>query len=121
MRLAAEIESLGYTVIDDAMSNAAEDRREADLRLRMLVALGLAIPAMLISMIPALRFSGWEWAVAALATPVVLWAGAPFHRSAWANLKQQATTMDTLVSMGSLSALIWSYVCLLYTSDAADE
>lgn len=113
MRLAAEIESLGYTVIDDAMSNAAEDRREADLRLRMLVALGLAIPAMLISMIPALRFSGWEWAVAALATPVVLWAGAPFHRSAWANLKQQATTMDTLVSMGSLSALIWSYVVLI--------
>ena len=112
-KLADEIESLGYTVIDDGASQAAEDRREADLRLRMLVALGLAVPAMLISMIPPLRVSGWEWVVAALATPVVLWAGAPFHRTAWANLKQRATTMDTLVSMGSLSALIWSYVVLV--------
>ena len=111
--LAAEIESLGYTVIDHGDSAAAEDRRERDLRLRMIIALGLAIPAMAISMIGALRPSGWEWIVAALATPVVLWAGAPFHSAAWANLKQRATTMDTLVSMGSLSALIWSYVVLL--------
>ena len=118
--LAAEIESLGYTVIDEGESDAAVDRRESDLRVRMLVALGLAIPAMLMSMISALRPSGWEWIVAALATPVVLWAGAPFHSAAWANLKQRATTMDTLVSMGSLAALIWSYVVLLGELDEGD-
>lgn len=113
MVLAAEIESLGYSVIDEVDGDEAEDRREADLRVRMLVALGLAVPAMLISMIPALRPPNWQWVVAALATPVVLWAGTPFHRAAWANLKHRATTMDTLVSMGSLSALIWSFVVLL--------
>ncbi len=110
--LAAEIESLGYAVIADDETEAAQDRREEGLRVRMLVALSLAIPAMALSMIPAIRPLGWQWVVAALATPVVLWAGAPFHTTAWANLKQRATTMDTLVSMGSLSALIWSFVVL---------
>ena len=112
-QLHSEIESLGFGVIAEESRDDAHDRRERDLRVRMLVALALAIPALLISMIPALRFEGSEYLVAALATPVIVWAGWPFHSAAWKNLRQRSTTMDTLVSMGSLSALIWSLVVLV--------
>ena len=111
--LAAEVEALGYSVIAEDETDEAEERREADLRLRLLVGLALSVPAMVISMLPALRFDGWEWVVAALTTPVILWSGWPFHRAAARNLRHGSTTMDTLVSMGSLSALLWSAVVLL--------
>ncbi len=107
------IEALGYAVIDEAETNDAENRREADLWRRFVVAVTLALPAMFISMVPAFKFSGWEWVVAALSTPVILWSGWPFHRAAWMNLRHGSTTMDTLVSMGSLSSLLWSAVVLL--------
>lgn len=111
--LATEIEALGYAVIDADDGDEAEDRREADLLRRLIVAIALAVPAMLISMIPALRFDGWEWLVAALSIPAILWSGWPFHRAAWMNIRHGSTTMDTLVSMGSLSALVWSSVVLI--------
>lgn len=111
-QLSAEVEALGYAVIDIDDGEDAEARREADLFRRLVVGVVLSLPAMLISMIPALRFDGWEWAVAALSTPVILWSGWLFHRAAWMNLRHGSTTMDTLVSMGSLSALLWSVVVL---------
>jgi len=111
--LTTEIEALGYAVIAGEETDAAEDRREADLWRRFVVAVGLGLPAMLISMIPAFQFEGWRWVVGALATPVVLWSGWPFHRAAAKNLRRGATTMDTLVSLGSLAALIWSAIVLV--------
>lgn len=105
------IESLGYGVAHD--DHDVRTDREADLRRRLVVGAVLAVPAMVISMIPALRFSGWEWVVGALATPVVFYSGWPFHRAAGMNLRHGSTTMDTLVSMGSLAAWVWSTVVLL--------
>ena len=63
-------------------------------------------------MIPALQFRYWQWASLVLAAPVVVWAGRPFHAAAWANLKHGAATMDTLVSIGTLSAFLWSLYAL---------
>ena len=111
--LSAEVEALGYEVIDADQGDAAEDRREADLVSRLRVAVPLAVPALLVSMVPALRFDGWEWLVAILSTPVILWSGWGFHSAAWMNIRHGSTTMDTLVSMGSLAALTWSSVVLL--------
>ncbi len=111
--IGAEIEALGYEVIEASSSEDAEEEREADLRGRLVVAAVLAVPALLISMIPPLQFGGWEWVVGALSIPVIVWSGWPFHRAAWVNLRHGTTTMDTLVSMGSLSALAWSIVVLL--------
>jgi Cu+-exporting ATPase len=68
---------------------------------------------MAISMIMPLRFDGWAWVVGALVTPVVFWSGAVFHRATWANLRHRTTTMDTLVTIGTLSAWSWSSVELL--------
>ncbi len=111
--LQTAIEELGYKVIEDGESDEAEDRRERDLRARFVVAAILTTPALLLSMIPPLQFSGWEWLVAALSTSVIYWAGLPFHRAAVMNIRHGSTTMDTLVSMGSTAAWLWSAVVLI--------
>ncbi len=85
--------------------------------LRLLAAIALTVPVALISMIPALQFAGWEWVALALSAPVVLVAGWPFHRGAVANLRHRVVTMDTLVSLGTLSALLWSVVVLTASDD----
>ena len=99
----ATIESLGYHVpeIDDADEIA--ERESRTLKRRLIVAAVLAVPTVLISMVPALMFDGWEWVAFALATPVVFYSGAGFHRVALVNLRHGNATMDTLVSMGTLS------------------
>jgi len=107
-RVATEISALGYSVIAADEGDAAERRRRADLLARLVVGAVLTVPAALVSMVPALQFGGWKWLVAVLATVVIAGAGWPFHRAAWGNLRHRSTTMDTLVSMGSLSALAWS-------------
>ncbi|MBV1894277.1 MAG: cadmium-translocating P-type ATPase [Ilumatobacteraceae bacterium] len=115
------IESLGYVVPVEVDHDAAEQRHEADLRRRWIVALVLGLPAMLISMVPPLHFDGWQWVVAAFATPVIFWSGWGFHRAAWMNLRHGSTTMDTLVSMGTLSAWLWSTVVLLSNAGELDQ
>ena len=109
----AVVERLGYVAPVDADHEGAERRREADLRRRWTVALILGVPVVLLSMVPSLQFDRWEWVVAALTTPIVFWCGWGFHRATWMNLRHGATTMDTLVSMGTLSAWTWSTVVLV--------
>src|SRR3954453_10609081 len=65
-------------------------------------------------MIPALQFDNWQWLSLALVSPVVVWGGLPFHRAAWANLKHGAATMDTLISLGTLAAWLWSLYALVF-------
>jgi Cu+-exporting ATPase len=116
----ATIEGLGYEVVDDGeAADEAEQRRERDLFHRFVAAAALAVPVMLISMVRPLRFSGWEWVVGGLTVPVVFWSGLPFHRGALVNLRHRATNMDTLVSMGTLSAFFWSTVVLIGDIDGA--
>ena len=98
------IRNLGYSVTADGVDEGAAEEDLAELGRRLVVAFVLSVPAMLVSMVPALRFGGWEWVVAALTTPVVWWVGWPFHRVALRNLRHGSTTMDTLVSMGTGAA-----------------
>jgi Cu+-exporting ATPase len=78
----------------------------------------LTVPLALVAMVPPLQFDGWEWLAFALATPVVFVAGWPFHRAAARNLRHRAVTMDTLVSLGTLSAWSWSTAALLFAEGA---
>ncbi|MDD4868613.1 MAG: heavy metal translocating P-type ATPase, partial [Mycobacterium sp.] len=89
-----------------------EDPELASLRIRLVAALALAGPVIAMAMVPALQFHYWQWISLALATPVVIWAGQPFHAAAWTNLRHGSATMDTLVSVGTLSAFVWSLYAL---------
>jgi Cu+-exporting ATPase len=104
------IQKLGYAVAADG---DASEEQLAELGRRLVAAVVLSVPTVAISMVSALQFGGWEWVVAALATPVVWWVGWPFHRTALRNLRHGSTTMDTLVSMGTGAAWAWSVVALL--------
>jgi len=84
-----------------------------DLRGRLILAAAASAPLVALGMVDALRFDGWQWLALVLATPVLLWAGLPFHRAAWLNLRQATTTMDTLISLGATAAWSWSVFALL--------
>ena len=86
----------------------------ADTRRRLIVSAPLGILAMLLSMVPAWQFTGWQWVVAAASIPVVTWGAWPFHRAAFAAGRHGSTTMDTLVSLGVISSTLWSWWALLW-------
>ncbi|HEX5470043.1 MAG TPA: heavy metal translocating P-type ATPase [Gaiellaceae bacterium] len=86
--------------------------------LRTAIAVALTAPLVAVAMLGPLQFDGWEWLAFVLATPVVFWAGWPFHRAAALNLSHRTATMDTLVSLGTLAAWTWSTVALLAFEDA---
>ena len=107
--LVAAVESAGY----GAFPRGPESVRDHGLSgsgygLRLAASAVLGLPLLLVAMISPLQFRGWEWLALALATPVVFWGGWPFHRAAAINLRHGAATMDTLVSLGTLSAWGWS-------------
>ncbi|ROR55132.1 Cu+-exporting ATPase [Luteococcus japonicus] len=87
----------------------------SDLKLRMIRAFVWSIPVILMAMVPPLQVPGWQWFSWILATPVVFWAGWPFHRSAFVNARHGTTTMDTLVSMGTLASYFWSVYSLFFS------
>lgn len=116
--LIAEVEKTGYTAAlprpmdADAAQPEAGDPELASLRTRLIVSAVLTVPVIAMSMVPALQFPYWQWASLALAAPVIVWGALPFHRAAWANLRHGAATMDTLVSMGTGAAFLWSLYAL---------
>jgi Cu+-exporting ATPase len=95
----------------DADASTADPELTA-LRRRVIGAALLSLPVILLSMIPALQFTYWQWASLTLAAPVVVWGAWPFHRAAWVNLRHGAATMDTLISLGVSAAFLWSLYAL---------
>ena len=113
--LLAAVEAAGYRA---SPAREREDEQRDTVRTRLALATALTVPLTLVAMVPPLQFDGWEWLAFALATPVVFVAGWPFHRAAVRNLRHRAVTMDTLVSLGTLSAWIWSTAALLFAEGA---
>lgn len=103
----------GYQARPSSTSEPVVDR-QTQLRHRLIGAVVLGLPVIVLSMTPALQFPAWQWVCLALTLPVVFWCGFGFHRAAWVNLKHGATTMDTLISMGSLASLGWSLWALVW-------
>ncbi|WP_243228389.1 cation-translocating P-type ATPase [Microbacterium sp. CIAB417] len=120
--LIAEVEKTGYTAELPAPSADAgqadpEDAPDVELtalRTRLIVSALLTVPVIAIAMIPALQFPYWQWLSLALAAPVIVWGAWPFHRAAWTNLRHGAATMDTLISMGTIAAFLWSLYALFF-------
>ncbi|MEV8538855.1 heavy metal translocating P-type ATPase [Streptomyces sp. NPDC051572] len=119
--LIATVVKTGYTAEEPAPpepeTEAPEDAPDpelASLRERLTVSALLAVPVVLLSMIPALQFDNWQWLALTLAAPVVVWGGLPFHKAAFTNARHGAATMDTLVSVGTLAAFGWSLWALFW-------
>ncbi|MFD8303043.1 heavy metal translocating P-type ATPase [Streptomyces sp. NPDC059690] len=123
--LIATVVKTGYTAEEPpppeppakAAPGAGQDAEDPELtayRERFTVSALLALPVVLLSMIPALQFDNWQWLSLTLAAPVVVWGALPFHRAAWTNARHGAATMDTLVSVGTLAAFGWSLWALFF-------
>ncbi|BBY39775.1 carbonate dehydratase [Mycobacterium mantenii] len=118
--LIAAVEQAGYTAAlrqrreepASGTADAADEPGLSALRTRLITAAVLAAPVIAMAMIPAWQFRYWQWASLVLAAPVVVWGGRPFHTATWANLRHGVATMDTLVSIGTLSAFLWSLYAL---------
>ncbi|PPS68487.1 MULTISPECIES: heavy metal translocating P-type ATPase [Streptomyces] len=111
--LIATVEATGYTAREPAPPAEQDDTGvEADelrpLRERLVTAVVLAVPVVAMAMIPALQFAYWQWLSLTLAAPVVTYAAWPFHRAAFTNARHGAATMDTLISLGTSAAFLWS-------------
>ncbi|MEU6510786.1 heavy metal translocating P-type ATPase [Streptomyces sp. NPDC046942] len=120
--LIATVEKTGYTAEEPTPPQPEATTEETPgydselgaLRRRLLISALLALPVVLLAMIPALQFDNWQWLSLTLASPVVVWGGLPFHQAAWTNLRHGAATMDTLVSVGTLAAFGWSLWALFF-------
>jgi Cu+-exporting ATPase len=117
--LLATVEAAGYAATLPAPRGSGApdgpdrpDGGPASLRTRTLVSGVLTVPVVAMAMVPGLQVDYWQWISLVLAVPVVAWGGLPFHRAAWTNLRHGATTMDTLISMGTLAAFGWSLYAL---------
>ena len=117
--LRAAVERVGYAVPEVPDDAAMHERRRVRLTRQLVAATVLTVPTLLISMVPALMFDGWQWVALLLTTPVVFGSGWEFHRNAALNLVHRQVTMDTLVSIGTLTAYLWS-VWALVVLDAAE-
>lgn len=113
------IRSVGYDAepvgahpdADERAASGATSELDA-LRRRVIISAVLTIPVIALAMVPAWQFTYWQWLSLTLAAPVVVWGALPFHRAAWLNLRHGSTTMDTLVSIGTLAAFGWSLYAL---------
>lgn len=111
------VESSGYhaAVIDHDRhdDHMAHGIPQQQLRARLIGSAVLAIPVLMLSMVMPWQFPGWQWVALALTTPIVTWGGYPFHKAALNSARHGSSTMDTLVSLGTVSAYLWSVVVLL--------
>ncbi|MFI9848593.1 heavy metal translocating P-type ATPase, partial [Nonomuraea sp. NPDC051941] len=117
--LISEVEKAGYTAAlpaAPAPSEAPPQDELRPLRQRLITAVVLSVPVVAMAMVPALQFTNWQWLSLVLAAPVVVYAGWPFHKAAWTNLRHGAATMDTLISVGTLAAFGWSLWALFFGS-----
>ncbi len=114
--LVSTVEQAGYGArVPAEVAQAADAPHENDLgRQRLLVSALLSIPVIALAMVPPWQFTNWQWLSLTLAAPVVFWGGWQFHRAAWVNARHGATTMDTLVSVGTLAAFGWSVYALFW-------
>ncbi|ERK73237.1 heavy metal translocating P-type ATPase [Leifsonia aquatica] len=119
--LIAAVEAAGYgasvpaPVSAESLDQVApEDVELASLRQRLLVSAVLATPVAVLSMIPALQFTNWQWLALTLAAPVAVWGAWPFHTAAAINARHGSATMDTLISVGVLAAFGWSLYALFF-------
>ncbi|QNE47757.1 copper-translocating P-type ATPase [Glaciihabitans sp. INWT7] len=118
--LVAAVEAAGYTaalpapIVVEEQAAPPVDRDATELRRRLVISASLAAPVVLLSMIPALQFTNWQWLALTLSAPIVVWGAWPFHRVAVLNARHGSASMDSLVSVGVIAAFAWSLYALFF-------
>jgi Cu+-exporting ATPase len=115
--LMTAIEAAGYTATrpgQDGTDGPATGSRTRGLGRRLAACAPLAVAVVVLAMVPAAQFRGWQWVSLALALPVASWGAWPLHQAAWASLRHASATMDTLVSLGISASLVWSLYALTF-------
>ncbi|TDP98498.1 MULTISPECIES: heavy metal translocating P-type ATPase [unclassified Leifsonia] len=114
------VEAAGYTAavpappLEETPAVSVADRETEELRRRLFISTALTVPVVVLSMVPALQFTNWQWLTLTLSAPVAVWGAWPFHRAAWVNARHGAATMDTLISVGVIAAFGWSLYALFF-------
>lgn len=110
VQIITAIESVGFgaRVVDDEPFDDDLEQRLRRVRFRLVISGALTVPVVLLSMVPAFMFDGWQWWAMALSAPVVTWGAWPFHVNAIKSARHGTSTMDTLISVGIIAATIWS-------------
>jgi Cu+-exporting ATPase len=118
--LISTVKAAGYGAAVPAPRAAADGSGEATtdttraLRQRLLISAVLTLPVIAMAMVPALQFTNWQWLSLTLTAPIVVWGAWPFHHAAWTNLRHGTSTMDSLISMGTVAAFGWSVYALFW-------
>ncbi len=119
--LVGAVESAGYGARPARPAHEAHHHHDEPLAVltrRLVLAIVLTVPVALLAMVPPLQFAGWEWVALVLSAPVVFVSGFGFHRVALRNARHLAASMDTLISLGTLAAWLWSAVVLVAGLDS---
>jgi P-type Cu+ transporter len=94
------IEDLGYGVPE---TEPAPDAGETLYRARLIVAIVFAVPVVALGMAHIA-----PWIQLALTLPVIFYSGAPFYRAGWSALRHASANMNTLISLGTGAAFLYS-------------
>ncbi|KQB87309.1 heavy metal translocating P-type ATPase [Corynebacterium lowii] len=82
---------------------------------RLILALLLTVPVVILSYFSQAQFSGWQWVCALLSLPVVTWCAWPFHRALAGGVRRGAVALDGASSIAIVGAFVWSLGTLLFT------
>ncbi len=119
-QLLATVAEAGYSAALPQRTDVPDEEKPEEgvdpLLQRLLISAVLTVPVIAMAMVPAWQFTNWQWLSLTLAAPVVAWGAWPFHKAAWTNLRHGTSTMDTLISLGTLAALGWSLYALFWGS-----
>jgi Cu+-exporting ATPase len=124
-QLIAAVRTIGYqasvstpSLVAAAPASAEQtrttQRRTNLMAVRLWVAVGLTVPVVALAMVPSWQFIGWQWVSLVLTTPVIVWCAWPIHRTTFAGLRHGSLTMDTLITMGTAAAYLWSLYALFF-------
>jgi Cu+-exporting ATPase len=110
------VEDAGYELgkeiegLEDVSETSQREVRK--VRNRFIVAAILTVPIVVMMLTP--MFTGMNFLLWALATPVQFWAGWRFYKGAWGALKHHTTDMNTLIAVGSSAAYIYSVIATVF-------
>jgi len=105
----------GYGVTEDSQDIRAKiaEKEFGSLKLDFIISAALTLPVFLGSMFHLPLLSDW-YLLMILSAPVQYWTGMRFHKAAFQSLKHLSLNMNTLISIGTNAAFIFSAAAVFF-------